>query len=368
MKKLFLFCSIALVTWTCSTEVDLLGDWKETTVVYGLLDQSQPKQYVRIQKAFLGPDNALTMAQEYDSINYLNQLQVTIQELDDAGNIYNTFTLQPDTFPKDGGMFAGPNQVLYSFDTPSGTLNSSHNYKLTVVNNQTGNTVTAITNLIETTSTGVFNMVTPSTSNTTVNFVPTTTQPQFTMKWNAAPSAHVYQPSITFYYTEYYLNGDSAQKQTPEWTLAVVEPASNALTSPQNLEFNKLDFFRFLGNNIAVDPNVVKRRARYVEFDIYAGSEELKKYIDINGASSSLSQEHPQYTNIVNSNPDVPAYGIFASRYRAQKMPGFGVYTWPLSSSSIDGLVSANFLGLVSNEFTCHLLFMKTDGTVPGCP
>lgn len=366
MKKLLLFLSVALLGWTCSTEVDLLDDWKETTVVYGLLDQSQAKQYIRIQKAFLGPDNALTMAQVYDSINYINQLEVFIQETDESGNIYNTFQLQPDTLPKDPGMFAGPSQVIYSFDTPQGTLNSNRLYKLTVKNTATGNSVYAITNLVETTSSGVFNLILPSTSSPTVSFTPTSTQPLFTMKWKAAPSAHLYQPTITFYYTEYYLNGDSATKATQPWTLSIIEPAASALSSDQSLEFDKIAFLRFIGSAIADDPNVVKRRAAYVVFDVYAGNEELKNYIDINGASSSISQDHPLYTNIHNSDPNLAAYGLFASRYRTRKLPSFTDYSFLLANSTIDG--QSTYLGLTQSEYTCHLKFMKTDGTVPGCP
>ena len=101
MKKLLLFLPISLLFWTCSTELDILDDYKETSVVYCLLDQTQPIQYIRIQKAFLGPDNALVMAQQYDSINYINQLVVTVEGFHN-GQLMQTFStsnglIYPDT-------------------------------------------------------------------------------------------------------------------------------------------------------------------------------------------------------------------------------------------------------------------------------
>ena len=39
---------------SCESDLDINSKWEEVTVVFGLLDQSQEKQYIRINKAFLG--------------------------------------------------------------------------------------------------------------------------------------------------------------------------------------------------------------------------------------------------------------------------------------------------------------------------
>ena len=46
------------------------AEWQDITVVYGLLDQSRFHHYIRVNKAFLGNGNALTMAKNFDSTNY----------------------------------------------------------------------------------------------------------------------------------------------------------------------------------------------------------------------------------------------------------------------------------------------------------
>jgi hypothetical protein len=358
MKKILLFLPFALLLWTCSTKLDILDNYKETTVVYCLLDQTQPKQYVRIEKAFLGPDNALNMAQQYDSISYIHELQVTVEGLRN-GQVVQTFStanglIIPDTInSKDPGIFAAPKEVLYSFLTPAGALNPANEYKLTVTNTATNNTVTSIISLI-----GAFTIATPSSS---ISLEPTTAQPTFTYKWNPAVSARTYQPTLRFYYTEYYLNGDSAQKATAEMSFEQITTTDETSTLQQEVKVDKIGVYRFIGNQIPVDNNVVKRRARFLEFIVYAGSLELKDYIEINAPSTSLSQEHPLYTNIQNG------YGLFGARSRSLIPATGSTYIFTLTSFSIDGHAATNFKGLANGPYTCQLNFEQTNGAIPGC-
>ena len=69
MKKFIaLFITITFLTG-CSNDFDLTENWQDITVAYGLLDQSQPVQYIRVEKAFLDPStSALTIAQISDSL------------------------------------------------------------------------------------------------------------------------------------------------------------------------------------------------------------------------------------------------------------------------------------------------------------
>ncbi len=62
----------------CSNEVDLYADYKDITIVYGILDVSDDTAWVKITKAFTGPGNALTMAHNSDSSNYPYKLDVSL--------------------------------------------------------------------------------------------------------------------------------------------------------------------------------------------------------------------------------------------------------------------------------------------------
>ncbi|HLG03661.1 MAG TPA: hypothetical protein VI731_08710, partial [Bacteroidia bacterium] len=210
---------------------------------------------------------------------------------------------------------------------------------------------------------GIFTLVTPNPSSATVNFVPTTTVGDFEIKWNAAPSAVIYQPTLRFYYTENYVSG-SAQLATPEMQLQMTQPSLSSQTSQQSVKFDKLNFYRFVGNSISYNPSVVERIAGVVEITVYAGNQILKDYININGASNSVSQEHPLYTNIEGG------YGVFASRTHLTKVvssqPTNLLHTFNLSNTGSSTTTNSVDL-LATGPFTCHLLFRNSVGQVPGC-
>ena len=92
--------SFVLLFNACSTDVDLYADYKDITVVYGLLDSDKDTNYVKINKAFLGPGNALEIALIADSCNYPYKLDAKINEYRasvGSNDYQKTRTLQLDT-------------------------------------------------------------------------------------------------------------------------------------------------------------------------------------------------------------------------------------------------------------------------------
>jgi hypothetical protein len=64
---------------SCKNDVEINGEWKDISVVFGLLNQSDTAHYVRISKAFLGEGDALVFAQQFDSLYYRPELlEVTV--------------------------------------------------------------------------------------------------------------------------------------------------------------------------------------------------------------------------------------------------------------------------------------------------
>lgn len=123
MIKRFLSLLIlaALFLQSCSEDLKLSGDFKETAIVYGLLDQADSLHYVKITRAFIGPGNALDIAQIADS-SYFDQVDATISEVVN-GTVTRTWILK-DTLIQDkdtNGYFYGPEQKVYYFKTlPTG--------------------------------------------------------------------------------------------------------------------------------------------------------------------------------------------------------------------------------------------------------
>ena len=149
MKKItFLFLLSSILFSSCETDFTVNADWKEVTVVYGLLDQSQEKQYIRINKAFLGNENAYVMASVADSINYNpNNLEVKIEKLSASGNVLATKILTDTIMFKEDGLFSVEENIIYVFDTDN-FLNEEKEYKLTITNLVSGNIISSQTKLI----------------------------------------------------------------------------------------------------------------------------------------------------------------------------------------------------------------------------
>src|SRR5574344_1883266 len=114
MRKttLLLSATLAIMAFfnACSTDVDLYADYKDITIVYGVLDADADTNFVKINKAFLGPGDATHISQIPDSSNYPGKLDARIVEYVN-GDINRELILDTITIhDKDSGDFYAPNQ------------------------------------------------------------------------------------------------------------------------------------------------------------------------------------------------------------------------------------------------------------------
>lgn len=339
MKKIIGLSALLFLFSMCSTEIDLLDDWKETCIVYGLIDQSEPTQYIRIQKAFLGPDNAYAMAEQFDSINYINTLDVRMERLYNDG-VESFVTLQPDTFyNKQPGDFYAPMYVVYSFQQSSTWFDPAYTYRIVVYNSETGNQTDATTHIVED-----FDITYPNFG--TIGFASNNVNYRVEVKWDAAPSAKLYQLVMYFQYYEKDINNVITSKETPGWVIGEIESSSATAATDKSIKFEPDAFYRFVALQVPYDANVVERTADSVRFEVHACGEELFNYMEINGPSTSLAQEKPIYTNINNG------LGVFSSRTVTDR-------SYALANQSIDSLSRG--------RFTCTLKFIDHNGDNWGC-
>lgn len=90
MKNLLLaFLSLCLTISGCQQDFDITADYKEITVVYGLLNSSENTHYLRIQKGYLIDGDAFQAGGVADSIYYNDSLLVQIKALPNGA----TYTL-----------------------------------------------------------------------------------------------------------------------------------------------------------------------------------------------------------------------------------------------------------------------------------
>ena len=72
---------VGLTTTSCENDFEINADWKETIIIYGLLDPLDSVQEIKINKAFLNSvGSAYEVAQNPDSL-YLDSTFATITEV-----------------------------------------------------------------------------------------------------------------------------------------------------------------------------------------------------------------------------------------------------------------------------------------------
>ncbi len=131
MKFLFhgflVLITISFLFPSCSTEIDLNAPPKDIWVVYGILDQSDSVQYIRVSRGFLEESDAREFAKNNDLS--VQGLQVSL-----TGASRNYQAVQVDSVlrePTDGAFF--PYTTLYRIDTKGSTaLETGETYSLEI--------------------------------------------------------------------------------------------------------------------------------------------------------------------------------------------------------------------------------------------
>lgn len=340
MKKKFSYILLLSTTLfsACSTDLSVIGNYKETMVVYGLLDQSQAKQYIKINKAFLGEGNAFGYAQVKDSTQFVNSLTVVIKRIKNGVEL-NSYNLSPDnTILKTPGTFYGPDQenAIYSFHTPSGTLNTDSEYRLQIKNNETGDEVSSQTSLI--TDFGNFSSPNPNTPYFSC-ILANNDNFQYQVRWQSGKNARLYQTIIRLNYIDSTLNGTTTQKL--DWVFP--EQKTQGLAGGESIknDFLGQGFLKFVGNQLADYSGLIARRALKVDIIVVAGGDDLNTFIEVNKPSTGIVQEKPEFTNITNG------LGVLSSRCTKSS------FSKPLATTTWDSLSCGQYTADL--KFSNHL-------------
>jgi len=300
MKKITsLFLLVFTLFSSCETEFNVNADWKEVIVVYGLLDQSQDNQYIRINKAFLGDEDAFIMASVADSINYNpNNLEVKIEKVSASGNVLDTKILSDTIMFKEDGLFSKDENIIYVFDTDN-FLNDEKEYKLIITNLVSGNIIHSQTKLIhDLTLMSSFNNPAYKMgfyshigdfSNTTI-------------EWTHSTNAAIYQMTLFVNYTEY---GTDTTVKTIQKVYPIIEYDGNPNLSQL---ITGEEFFNLLAYNIS-SSTTVNRRVNNLDLLFSVGTSDLNTYIHLNEPPTGIVQERDLFTNIDGG------IGLFTSRY-----------------------------------------------------
>lgn len=322
--KNLLFLILPLL-FSCETDFDVNANWKDVTIVYGLIDPNNDDQLIKINKAYLGQGDAIQMASISDSTNYdPSNLIVKIHRVrEQVFNTYDTLStvvLTDTVLDKDDGLFSTDDNIIYTFKKPSSFYNTNSIYVLEILNLSSGQKVTSETEIINSFS---FESLNPSFEWGLYNgeLADSLRFRTKNIEWQNSNNGVIYQLDILINYLE------SGIVNSLSWSQPIVEYSSGNMS----LKIKGDQFFQFLENNL--DNNTTKQ---FLNLDLVMtiGAQDLKTYIDVNQPFSGIVQERPVFSNIDNG------VGLFSSRYTYDDIKGI-----ELTNSTLNYMINDLDLG-----------------------
>ena len=315
-KTLLVLITLASIV-SCDNDLDIIAEWKDIPVVYGILNAQDSVHYVKLNKAFLGQGDVMSMAQEFDSLHY-NQEEVGLRlvEYRLAGGQYietNSIEMEP-TFNSDKpeeGIFSGPDQIIYKSDA---SLNNDRYYSAQVYDKSVDTVIAS--NLIPIDILSPLQIIKPNPASA-LNLVPNGNYP-ITVEWPPIEGAELYELKIRFHYVEQQIaNLSDTTHEYIDWILPYRLPTSS-ITS-ESISLDAEQFLNFLAVNIDENPNVYRQvkgmqvnqvtlSHACLDISLLAAGQDLSTYILLNENSNSIVVDRPEYSNIDNG------IGILSSR------------------------------------------------------
>lgn len=322
MKHLIVIFVSFLLFNACSNELELTAPWKNIPVVYGVLNETDQIQYIRVEKAFLDEStSALELAKNTDSLYYAD----AIVQLE-RPSFNSTLTLERVDGVQEGlirevGLFATDPNVLYKLDLEgTAPLEGGEKVNLLVLDAQDKILASSETTIVES-----FDLVRgrPGDELNFSNYERTTR-----ISWRPTESAAIYDAQFIINYRE-NAEGSSTEfvDKSVVWTIAnnfLKESSDNQ--AQITIEINGEDFYTFLDG--ALESSNKIRRFVDMDFVVTAGGSELSEYIRIRQANTGLtsSQDTPVFSNIEGG------LGLFSSTATARKE---GITLTPASLDSL---------------------------------
>jgi|GEM_PF-6708607 hypothetical protein len=280
----------------CKNDIEINAPWIETPVVFGLLDPNSNTQFIRIQKTYQNSisQNTQQGAQYPDSL-YFDTLVVKVTS---TSNEIFSFIKVPA--PKESGFFTKEDAFIYTSNFRPRA--DGRVYTLEIFSPRTGKTYRGRTLIMGVADTAQV----PSGLPYSIRLRTDSTS-FFNVRFKPGVNTFVYDISVRLRYTEFNVNGDSAQKSVEFpilQNLLTRDISTNEFTRRIVSAPEMLSFFRSELLNL---PNAT-RKFRGIDYVFAGGSQDLKLFIDISRTQNSFVQNRPEFSNIDDG------LGIFSSR------------------------------------------------------
>lgn len=320
MKYLTIFSCLAFITLfssSCDNDFNINDDWKDITVVYGLLDPAADTNWVRIQRAYLGTQAASASYDQPDSLYYQDgeievQLEVYQRGADGSlGSPIDTYLLIEDKTSKqlDDGIYTSDGFKLYR---TTEIIEEGMTYKLVVKKTNTKHPEASSTTEIvgrnyvdqNTNAQSGFRFVFPNPSVSAARFF------NGRLEWYQSKLAEIYEVDVYFYYKEVNRQTGAVEHLVQKLDYATLEGVQTTpdATGKIGIEGNPNDIYTKLASSLPEPKANTLRFFKNFSVVIWAGGEDLAKYIDLNKPTEGVNANKPEFPDIENG------VGLFSSR------------------------------------------------------
>ncbi|MFO0467831.1 MAG: hypothetical protein ACK5ZX_00810 [Bacteroidota bacterium] len=319
MRNLIDVVLMLLLVSSCETDFAIEANEKEIPVVYGVLNINEPKQYIRIQKAFLSKgSNVLDLSKDPNIIYYADGKAILTVLSTGKTILGKRMNAEDIGIKRDIGIFAESPNILYEFDTKDWIVTPPGKVIFTFENEFLPKTVSAQISMIK--DLQLREGVPSVPLNLGYDRI-------ITIGWNHSTDAKLFDLIMRIHYQEKSnkTNGILINKSV-EWVLKNnLEVGSDPTKG--TFSFKGVDFYKFLSNTLSVSSDI-QRNMKSVDIFLSAGGTEFKEILDLNQANFGLtgSNNIPRYSNIVNG------IGFLSSRMNVSRTD------IPLSSATLDSL------------------------------
>ncbi len=315
MKYLSIFSCLVLITLfssSCDNDFNINDEWRDITVVYGLLDPAADTNWIRVQRAYLGESAASASYNQPDSLYYDDsEIEVLLEAYQrgadgSLGNPLDTYTLVEDKTSRtlEDGVFTTDGFRLYR---TTETIEEGKTYKLVVKktnkNHPEASSTTEIVGMQQASNSG-FRFVLPN---------PNVVQARFfngRLEWYQSNLAEIYEVDVYFYYKEVNRITGNIEHLVQKMDYATLEgvQANADGVGKLGIEGNPNDIYTLLASTLPpLKPNTL-RFFKNFSVEIWAGGEDLAKYIDLNKPTQGVNGSKPEFPDIENG------AGLFSSR------------------------------------------------------
>lgn len=339
--NLYLFCSLALVLFSCKNDLKLNAPYQEIPSIYAVLNPQEKIQMIRVNKVFLGEGDANKMAQVADSVNYpAGELSITLERFVNGVKVeaspgLQTITFRDSIIQTEPGSFNTTQRIyvanasLKNIDPIDNKLKCFGNFVLTVRNNKSGNVFTSTTaGLDSIISTGYSPFQNGNYWGDPANINFLGNKGIFIDYSNESPTyalriipneAVIYQTTMRLHYLDSmftdlvkYAYVDFAFQRQNAKDAAMLGNQGPYLSNT----FKAVDVLNKVASELEASStpvaSIVGRRMYRIDFIVYCTTQDYLDYLEFSAPSLSIAQEKPLYSNFDGKK----ALGIFAFRSR----------------------------------------------------